>query len=308
MRSDSPQHPPPLPPGGTIGIAAPSAGFPADSFAAGLRWIQARGYRVRHQADIFERHHYLAGSKQRRLDELHALFQDQTLDALFFARGGYGVMHLLPDLDLHDLARRPRIILGCSDLTPLLNLIVARLNLITFHGPMICGLHKTREQSLTQMLEILTHPTQAMSIQSAHYRTLCPGSVTAPLCGGNLSLIAATMGTPFELETRGRILCLEDVGERPYQLDRLLQQLSLAGKLEEAAGIAIGELIDCEEPGGRGRPLDDLLDELLGPLSIPVVSGMPFGHGGANDTLPLGATAELVAEQGRLHFLAPAEC
>jgi muramoyltetrapeptide carboxypeptidase len=142
-------------------------------------------------------------------------------------------------------------------------------------------------------------------IGGAGASTLRGGRVTAPLCGGSLTLIAATLGTPFELDTRGRILCLEDVGERPYRLDRLLQQLELAGKLRDAAGIAVGEMLNCDEPGGRGRPLLELYEHFLAPLGVPVAYDLPFGHGAANDTLPLGAEAELDADAGTLRVIAP---
>jgi len=302
-------RPPALRPGDAIAIAAPASCFPREPFTRGTEWLEAQGFRVYFREDLFERMHYLAGPASRRLSEVHELFERETEQALFFARGGYGSMHLLPDLQLRALEARPRIVIGCSDLTPLLNLLPQRLGMVSFHGPMVAGLTRTRPESLEQLIRLLTRTDEVPGpIGGGDFVPLRGGRVVAPLCGGNLSLIAATLGTPFELDTRGRILCLEDVGERPYRIDRLLQQLFLAGKLQDAAGIAVGELVDCGEPGGRGRPLMEIFETFVSALRIPVVTGLPFGHGAANDTLPLGALAELDADRGTLQVLTPVVC
>ena len=293
--------------GDVIGIAAPASGFDPDAFARGVAWLRARGFRVTYRRDIHARHHYLAGPRSRRLAELQELLRDSEVKAVLFARGGFGVMHLLPDLDVVGLRETPRIVLGYSDLTPLLNWITRRTGLITFHGPLVAGFHETSEASLAQMLDMLTGagripaPLTCASASSG----LRGGVATGRLCGGNLSLVAATLGTPYEIDTRGRILLLEEVGERPYRVDRLLTQLRLAGKLREAAGVAVGEMVDCVEPGGKGRPVVDIVREVCDDVPGPVVYGLPFGHGPENMTLPLGALAELDGDRGELRFQEP---
>ncbi len=300
--------PPALQKGDVIGIAAPSSAFDRAAFDAGVAWLQTQGFRVRYRADIHDREHYLAGSRERRIAELEELFTSPDIRAVFFARGGYGVMQLLPDLVLPSVDTHPLVVLGHSDLTPLLNHITEMTRLVTFHGPLVAGLHKTSASSLAQMMAMLTRPhTIPGPVAAGTGGSIClsEGRATGRLCGGNLSLIAATLGTPFELDTRGKILFLEDIGERPYRVDRLLTQLQLAGKLQQAAGVAFGEMVDCVEPGAAGRPVVDILEQFAQAIPGPVVHGLPFGHGENNATLPIGALATLDGNKGTLEIREP---
>lgn len=304
-----------LPRDGHIRVVAPASGFPREAFEDGVARLRQHGYRVSWRPDIFEREHYLAGSVRRRVDELHEAFADPAVDAILCARGGYGSMQLLSALDVDVLRRHPKIFVGCSDLTPLLNFCVQKLGFITFHGPMVAGMGRVNAQcqsSLFDLMEGRLIPESAspgypqpdpyrLEAQSVNHLGL---RGPAPLCGGNLSMIAATIGTPLELDTRGCILCLEDVGERPYRVDRLLTQLKLAGKLDEVAAIAFGTFTDCEEPGGQGRSVLNLLQQLTCDLEVPVVTGMPFGHGHHNFCVPLGAMA-ILSEDGWMNILGP---
>lgn len=295
-----------LKPGDVIGVVAPASGFPRDTFELGVAWLRAQGFEVRYRDDIFAREHYYAGSLERRCLELQQHLADPEVQAIFCARGGYGSTRLLPLLDWAELDARPRIVLGYSDLTPMLNLIAERLGIIAFHGPLVAGLHKTRQESLQQMLSLLMQPNALPApISGPCVVSLRGGIAEGALCGGSLTMLAATLGTPFEVETRGKILCLEDVGERPYRLDRLLTQLEMAGKLEGVAGLAFGKMVECEEPGGRGRSLHDIYRQVIERLNVPVVAEMPFGHGPENDTLPLGALARLDGDCGSLQVLHP---
>lgn len=298
-----------LQPGDVIGVVAPASAFPREGFELGVRWLESQGYRVRYLPEIFERHHYYAGSFERRVAELERMLLDPEVRAIVSARGGYGSTPVAARVDWSLLQQEPRILVGCSDLTPLLNQVARTQQTVTFHGPMVAGFHKTQSSSLERLIAMLTQPGQVPAPMVANTPvTLRAGTVTAPVCGGNLCMIAATLGTSLEVDTRGRILCLEEIGERPYRLDRMLTQLQLAGKLKDVAGIAIGGLIDCEEPGGRGRPPLDVVAQVIDGLSVPVVAGLPFGHGPDNDPVALGATATLDASQGSLSFLYPVVC
>jgi muramoyltetrapeptide carboxypeptidase len=304
MNRTSPILPPALRPGAVIAVAAPAAAFPRDRFDASVDWLRQRGFQVRFQDDIFDRHHYLAGTARRRLSELQRVLEADDVDAVFFARGGYGVMHLLPDLDLRPLVDRPEILLGYSDLTALFNHVVAATGCVTFHGPLLLDLPRVEDSTIEHVLGGLT-TGRVDTLHALVPGCLRPGETTGALCGGSLTLVAATLGTPFELDVRGKILCLEDVGERPYRLDRLFTQLKLAGKLNQAAGIVIGELVRCDEPSGGGRPLDDLLEQVFDGISCPIACNFPFGHGAHNRLLPLGARAVLNASAGTLSFPDP---
>ncbi len=301
--------PPALNQGDVIGIAAPSSGFDRRAFEAGVAWLRAQGFEVRYREDIHERYHYLAGSRARREAELQEMLDSPDLAAILFARGGFGLMHLLGRVRLDGLVSRPRVVLGHSDLTPLLNWITQEAGLITFHGPLVAGLGKTGRRSLDQMIGLLSQPGRIpdplVSSGGPQVR-LRGGRAAGRLCGGNLSLVAATLGTPFEIDTRSKLLLLEEVGERPYRVDRLLAQLHLAGKLQEAAGLVIGEFKDCREPGGGGRPILDIVAEYAGEVPGPVVAGFPFGHGEDNLTLPIGARAVLDGDTGKLELVQPA--
>lgn len=307
-----------LAPGDHIRVVAPASGFPREAFETGVGMLEARGYRVSWRPDLFERQHYVAGSVARRLDELHEAFTDPSIQAVLCARGGYGSMQLLTGLDFSVIERHPKVFVGCSDLTPLLNICVQDLNFVAYHGPVVAGLHRTRPESLTQLFALLEgrawrpggearaeESSLPARIWASPGGTVRPGRVTARLCGGNLSMLAATLGTPFEIVTQDRIVCLEDVGERPYRLDRLLTQLKLAGKLHQVAGVAFGSFTDCAEPGGGGRPVEAVLHEAVADLECPVLSGLPFGHGPENDALPLGALATLDADAGWLGLHLP---
>lgn len=300
------QLPPALKPGDRIGVAAPASGFPREAFEQGVAWLRGQGFEVSYRDDIFERDHYCAGTLARRLDELQSLLRDPLVKAVFFARGGYGSTRLLPRLDLSPLARHPKLLVGYSDLTPLLNRVVQQQHLVAFHGPLVAGFFKMRPQTMAHLLHSMTRPDEPPPpLTGPDVQSLRAGRVQAPLVGGSLTMLASTLGTPFEVDVRGKILCLEDVGERPYRLDRMLTQLELAGKLQQAAGIAFGRMVDCEEPGGKTRPLVEIYEQALSDVRVPVLWNLPFGHGPENDVLPLGALAELDADRGTLSLLHP---
>lgn len=303
-----------LRPGDTVGLITPSTYVSdPDKLLLAQRTIEHFGLKMKMGVNVRRREGYLGGSVQERLDDLHAMFRDPEVDAIFAIRGGYGSPQLLDRIDYDLIRSNPKIFLGYSDITALHLAIHKKAGLITFHGPVTLSSFPgyTQDNLRKALFETapvgkLTNPPEANSLRPRHLlRTIRPGTARGPLMGGNLSLIAATMGTPFEIETRGRILFLEDVGEQPYNIDRMLTQLRLAGKLQEAAGIVFG---DCQECTPREfRPsfestlsLGEVLDNILGGLKIPVVTGMTIGHTADQLTLPLGVNAALDADKGEL--------
>lgn len=314
-----PIRPPRLEPGDLIALAAPAGPLrPSTDLDRALARLQQLGFRVHCPASIHRQHGFLAGSDRQRLAELHRLFQNRHVKAILCVRGGYGSARLLPLLDYGLIRTRPKIFIGYSDITALHCALQTRLDWITFHGPM-AGPDLARPHiprfTLESLLRTLTRAEPAGSILPARpnfpIRTLHPGKATGRLIGGNLSVLVATLGTPYQPDFRNRILCLEEVNEPPYRIDRMLTQLLHAGLLQQLAGIAIGL---CKEgagpnPNTTNQPpvtAEDVFRERLEPLRKPTLLGLPFGHTPSNATLPLNALAELDAHQGDLRVLEPA--
>lgn len=305
-----------LRPGDTVGLITPSS-YVSDPglLAAAERTVRYFELNPKFGRNVRKREGYLGGSTDERLDDLHAMFADPAVNAIFAIRGGYGSAQLLDRIDYGLLRRNPKIFLGYSDITALHLGIRKRAGLMTFHGPVALSgfsgyTQKYFRRALFETAPIgpVTNPPESNPLRPAHtLRTIRPGAARGPLTGGNLTLIATTMGTPFEIETAGRILLLEDVGEEPYSIDRMLTQLRLAGKLDAAAGIVFGECRDCRprdfKPGFESTlSLGEVLDEILGKLRIPVLAGLTFGHTDDQLTLPLGAMASLDADKGELNI------
>lgn len=292
--------------GDTVAIVAPASNLKSDYLARGVAELESLGFRVKHRPDILDKALYTAGSDQRRADELMEAFADPEVKAVWAARGGYGVMRILPLLNEEVLRANPKIFIGYSDLTALHLYLYQRFGWVTFHGPMaakdLAGgkEHYDRET----LLAAITEAKPMGEIKSTRTEMLHRGSgetVSGRLLGGCLSLITAMMGTPDELDTRDSLLFLEDTGTRPYAIDRMLQQLRLAGKLNEVRGIVFGEMADCIQNSEQGYSLQNVLAECTADLGVPVMFGLPSGHSPiGNLTLPLGVMATLDAGLGSL--------
>lgn len=297
-----------LKPGDTIGIIAPSGPVKLEALERGVKTFQEWGFRVKLYPGVFERRGYLAGSDAVRARGVNEFFADPEVRAIICARGGYGSPRILNSLNYEVIRQNPKIFCGFSDITALHLVLAGRVNLVTFHSPM-GEVH--REEGMLPfnaewLRKALTEPVPLGTITSPpdgpKVRTMVGGRVTAPIIGGNLSLIAALMGTPYEIDTRGKILLLEDIDEAPYRMDRMLMQLHLAGKLQDAAGFAFGESVECEVPkdGKPSLTLFEILEDLLVPLKKPLIYGFPCGHGDFRATIPFGVRATLDADRGTL--------
>ena len=312
-------RPPRLEPGDTIGLIAPAGPVRSrDAVQRAIRRLEQLGFRVLTARHLFQSRGYLAGSDGQRLADLHHFFRHPRLKAILCARGGYGSARLIPHLDFDLVRAHPKIFVGYSDLTALHAALHTRTGLVTFHGPMAgpdLGQPDLPEFTLQSLLRILTQPRAPGSIleptQRSELRTLRKGRACGPLLPANLTLLVSTLGTPYRPDFRGRILCLEEVGEPPYRIDRMLTQLLHAGLLDQVAGIAIGHCERCSaDPSRKTKPVDAHLEETwaecLRPLRKPVLLGLPFGHTRFNATLPWGVRAELDASGGDLQILEPA--
>jgi muramoyltetrapeptide carboxypeptidase len=282
--------------GDTVGIIAPASGFRRDEFEAGCAELLRLGYNPFYLPSIFERELYFAGSVERRVQELHEMFLRPEVKAVLCARGGYGCNYLLPHLDLDVIRGNPKIFAGCSDVTTLLTYLTDAADLVTFHAPMVAG-DFSRPNGIDEqswLAAVDGRDGYVKDFVPGEIEPLAEGSAEGMLYGGCLSLLVASLGTPYELRTQGTILFIEDRAERPYRIDRMLMQLKLAGKFDGVRGIIFGEMIDCQEPGARDYTLQHVVTRILADLRVPIAFGLKSGHVSSRSmTLPFGVNAKL---------------
>jgi len=289
--------PPALRPGDTIGIVAPASNLKRSELEAGCAALRVAGYEPFYFDSILERDLYFAGSLERRIRELAEMFARTDVRAILCARGGYGANYLLEALDLDAIRSNPKIFIGYSDITTLLTYFVDAGGLVTFHGPMAAkdwaragGVDMASWQAALEGAAGWEIELGAGSGVSG----LAEGAAEGILYGGCLSILVASLGTPYEIKTDGTILFLEDLAAKPYQVDRMLMQLKLAGKLDGVRGIIFGEMMDCVQNANQGYTLQEVVMRIVGELGVPVAYGLQSGHVTAgNITLPFGVRAGL---------------
>jgi muramoyltetrapeptide carboxypeptidase len=293
-------RPPRLAPGDVIRVVAPAGPVPREELEAGARLLGER-YRVRYDpAALFRSEGFLAGPDEHRLAELTAALADPEAKAVMLARGGHGLLRLLPFLERAAITSRPKVIVGFSDGTALLAQ-AARARLASLHGPVLTQLPRLPEDDRRALHGLLEQPGPGLLL--SELETVIPGRVQGPLLGGNLEVFSRLLGTPFLPDLTGAVLFLEDIGERPYRVDRLITHLDLAGVFNAVAAVVVGQFVDCREREGSklaSPPVEEVLEERLGRLPIPVVMGAQVGHGDRNAPLPYGTLVELDTRQGTL--------
>lgn len=292
--------PPALRPGDTIGIVAPASNVNQADLEAGCAALRRAGYTTFYHDSILERDLYFAGTAGRRLRELEEMFERDEVRAILCARGGYGTNYLLQDLDRKKIANHPKIFIGYSDITTLLTQFVDS-GLVTFHGPMAAKDWAHDDGvNLESWLAALTQTAPWDIPMNEGVMVLAEGEAEGCLYGGCLSILVASLGTASEIQTDDTILFVEDIGTKPYQIDRMLMQLKLAGKLDKVRGLIFGEMIDCIQAANQDYTLQEVIMRIVGKLAIPVIYGVKSGHVTSNNImLPLGVKAKLVAEKGR---------
>lgn len=285
--------PAPLQAGDRVALVAPCSPVDPAQMQPAAAWLSEMGYEPVIYPSCRRRENYLAGDDASRAADLHAAFADPCIKAVIAMRGGYGGARLAECLDYDLIRRHPKLFCGFSDVTVLHGLLQERCGLMTFHTPMP-SLPAMREDAFTAAHFAATLRGEYPTVFSDREESgvppltcLCPGRAKGILTGGNLTVIAAATGTPYQWKTEGRILFLEDVGERAYAVDRMLRQLRDSGQLAGCAGILLGNWQDCG--GARERPLADIFMEYFAPLGIPVLADLPCGHGVPSLSLPLGA-------------------
>jgi muramoyltetrapeptide carboxypeptidase len=298
--------PPALRPGDKVGIVAPASNIKRELLEAGCNALRSAGYGPLYSESILDRDLYFAGSVERRARELEEMFMRDDIHAIICARGGYGANYLLQAIDVAKVAAHPKIFVGYSDVTTLLTWFADKANLVTFHGPMVA-----KDFAVAGGVDLLSWQS-ALSGEAAWEigtasgaKPLVVGEAEGILYGGCLSMLVATLGTPYDIHTEGTILFLEDVAAKPYQIDRMLMQLKLAGKLRDVRGIVFGEMIDCRQSSTQDYTLEEVVLRVVGDLGIPIAFGLRSGHvSRSNITLPIGVRARLeVGSDVKLHIL-----
>jgi muramoyltetrapeptide carboxypeptidase len=291
--------------GATIGIIAPASDVTEEGLLRGAQELQKMGFQICYSDSILARYYYFAGAHQERVSQLIRMFQNPEIDAIFCARGGYGCHHLIAHLNAEQIKPYPKIFVGYSDITVLLQFLENSCEMICFHGPMVA-----RELALGEpyyakenLLQCLSRLEPGQRITAPQVETLQAGVSRGRLTGGCLSLLTATLGTPYEMQTKGKILFLEDVNAKPYQVDRMLMHLKLAGKLEQVEGVVFGEMLNCLQSPEQEYRLQEIVFSIMKDFSFPILYGLPSGHTTTGAlTLPFGVSVILNADERYLQL------
>ncbi len=299
--------------GNTVGLIAPSSNSWEDHeihFAMDI--LRSFGFKVKAGKHLFNRYGYLAGQDQNRADDVNRMFADKSIDAIICLRGGYGSPRILPFLDYEMIKSNPKVLMGYSDVTALLNSIFTNTGLVTFHGPI--AKQNFSEYTVANFKKVLFTPKanielatppifEAMEGQAEkdnRLTVISEGKANGRLIGGNLSLIVKLVASPYEPDYTGKILFLEDVGEAPYRVDGMLTHLRLAGRLNKLTGIVFGKCTECEASSPPSLSMEQVLKDRLGDLGIPVLTGVMIGHIEDMSTIPVGVMASLDTVQRKL--------
>lgn len=290
--------------GDVVGIVAPASNIKRELLEAGCDALRGLGYKPFYQDSILEQDLYFAGSAERRARELEEMFRREEVRAIICARGGYGANYLLPKINPAIVAAHPKIFVGYSDVTSLLTWFSDAAGLVAFHGPMVTKDFAIADGVDAASWEAAVSGQPKWSIDSTSGASgLVDGSAEGILYGGCLSMLAASLGTPYAVRPKGSILFMEDVAAKPYQVDRMLMQLKLAGAFEGVRGIVFGEMLDCVQHRDQQYTLQEIILRVVGKLGIPVAYGLRSGHVSTrNVTLPIGVKASLEVRGGGVNL------
>jgi muramoyltetrapeptide carboxypeptidase len=296
--------PAPLQPGDTIGLVTPATYITEEQLEQAVQQFESFGFKVKWSPNMLVRKGFLAGTDAQRVDDLHNMFSNEDIKAIFCGRGGYGSARLLPMLNYDLIRDNPKIFMGFSDITALLFGVHQKTGLRVYHGPMGTSDYTAitekyfRKFLIGNPKEVLLHSRE----DENQMEVIRPGKASGGLIGGNLSLLVALVGTPYDISYENKVVFIEEVGEAPYRVDRMLTQLITAeNKLQSAAAIVLGDFSDCDtDTPEKSLSLDYVLHDRLGNLNVPVVRGIPFGHEADNITFPFGANAEVDTAAGTI--------
>lgn len=291
------QYPLRLKAGDTIGIIAPSSPFDIDRFRKGVGVLESLGFNVWVPEEIFRKEGFLAGTDDQRSALIHQMFNMDEIKAIMCARGGYGSMRLLPLIDYKNFINNPKLLMGFSDISALLTVISQQCRVVCWHGPVLTSLAEAGSDTITSLRHSLTStgPTVMHADQGV---IIYPGKAKGLSAGGNLSVLCHLAGTPYAPDLSGRILMLEDVGEAPYRIDRMLTQMKLSGFFEGVAGVVAGSFDRC----GDSYKTIEIFNDIFSEYGIPVLYGFPFGHIEPNLSFPIGVEATMDSDSMCVEF------
>ena len=298
----APERPAPLlprrlRPGSVIGVAAPASPFAPDVLERGVRTLREMGFEVRYSEGLFDSCGYLAGPDEHRAAAFNWLVADPEVDAIMCARGGYGSLRILPLLDYARVAEHPKAVIGFSDVTALLWALYSRCGLIGFHGPLVTTLADAAAADRNALWNAVSSE-ERLRLRFETAAVIRPGRTSAPVAGGNLTTLCHLLGTPYAPAFRDHIVFLEDRGEAPYRLDRMLTQMKMAGCFDGMQGLVLGSFEDC----GAREDAWRVVAEVFGDAEWPILAGIDAGHSRPNVTIPLGVETLLDAEDQTLVF------
>ena len=293
-------RPPRLKPGDTLGVAAPAGPFDIDQFRRGMQVLRDMGFRLEIPEGVYKRNGFLAGADNERADILNRLFADPDVRGIVCARGGYGSTRLEPFLDWGLIRANPKVFMGFSDITVLHHLIVTRGCLATFHGPMGTTLARAPEDTRRAFVRALT-AAEPIAINAGAGSVVRWGEGRGQVAGGNMAMICHLLGTPLQPDFSGSLIFMEEVNEAPYRIDRMLQQMKLAGCFSSVRGVFFGDFVDC----GATDTIEAIISECFADSVFPVLTKFPIGHGRRNLILPMGLSAQLTSDPPQLRFDVP---
>lgn len=292
--------------GDTLGVVAPSSpSYEEERIEMGKRNLEEMGFKIKMGKSCYSKYGYLSGRDDIRANDINEMFSDNEVDGIICLRGGYGTPRILDKIDYENIKRNPKVFVGYSDITAIHIAINKFCDLVTFHGPMVTEMndkfHQFSKESLLKAIMESTVERTIINPNGESIKTIYKGCAEGILVGGNLSLISSTIGTPYEIDTKGKILFIEEINEEPYKVDRMMTQLKLAGKFNDSAGIILGDWNKCvpEEPE-RSLELLQVFEDILIPLKKPTIYNLQSGHCKPMITLPLGVEVFMDAGKGEV--------
>lgn len=294
--------------GDLVGLVAPASHANREDIDKSIKYLKKLGFNIKIADNIYLKDYSYAGSDDKRAEGINKMFENEEVDAIFCIRGGYGVHRILDKIDYESISKNPKIFMGYSDITALHIAINNNSNLITFHGPMTVsdmkdGLDDFSFESFENTLMSGGEIIDLVNPKDEKIKVLSKGKACGILTGGNLALIAGTIGTPYEIDSKDKILFIEDIGEFTFKIDRMLMQLKLAGKLDELKGIILGDFNNCKKQDEGDASLMEVFEDLLLPLNIPIISNVKSGHCTPNITLPMGALVEIDTDKNEIKII-----
>lgn len=287
--------------GDTIGLVSPASYISQEQLDESIENLENLGFKVKYNEAIKDKYGYLAGSDSARAEDLNRMFADRNINAIMTVRGGYGCARMLDFIDYKLIKKNPKIIIGYSDITSLLYAIYSKTGLVCFHGPV--GTSTFNDYSIQNAKNILIDATPNYEMKNSYMDSdqieiIKEGIGEGELIGGNLSIVVSMIGTEYDIDTKNKIIFLEDVGEEPYRIDRMLTQMKQAGKFKNCSGVALGVFKNCEKAKDdpefeNSLTLSQVFTDILGDLNVPVIYGLSFGHIENKFTLPFRVNAKL---------------